>query len=145
MRLARPRRRYGCEINITPLIDIVFLLIIFAMVVSQFTRLQAENVSLPEARKGRAPTTAPAARVVVNVLDDGRMVAYGREHTAESLEALLADAAGRAGPAGVSVVIRGDRQAQWARVSAILRACAARGIEQVKVAVVAPGGGGGGP
>ena len=89
MRLAKPRRRYGCEINITPLIDIVFLLIIFSMVVSQFARLQAENVSLPEAYKGKDATSASSARIVVNVTDDGRVMVFGRQQSDASLGELL--------------------------------------------------------
>jgi len=139
MKLVKPRRRYGCEINITPLIDIVFLLIIFSMVVSQFTRLQAENVALPQARKGRDPTTAPTARIVVNVLNDGRVLVLGRRQSDASLDALLGAEVRRVGPGGVSVVIRGDKRTQWARIARILKTCADQRIGDVKVAVLSAG------
>ncbi len=143
MRLIRTRRRPTCEINITPLIDIVFLLIIFSMVLSQFSKLRAEKLALPEARKGAEPKPVEGARIVVNVLPDGRMVVFRRQQSLESLTALLAAKAAQAGPAGVSVVIRGDRRSPWRVAGRVLQACAARGIARVKVAVVEPGEGGG--
>ena len=139
MRLIRKKRRPSCEINITPLIDIVFLLIIFSMVLSQFSKLRAAKVRLPEAHKGVDPSPALAGRVVVNVLFGGRVVVFGRTHSQESLDRLLAARAAQSGPDGVSVLIRGDRHAPWRVVSRILKLCAARGIERVKVAVVPPG------
>jgi biopolymer transport protein ExbD len=139
MRLIRTRRKFGCEINITPLIDIVFLLIIFSMVLSQFAKLQAAKLQLPEAHKGADSAAPVGGRVVVNVLDDSVVLVSARRQTAESLDALLADRARRAGPDAVSVVIRADRRAPWRAASQILQACAARGIARVKVAVVEPG------
>ena len=58
MHLRRPKRAFGTELNITPLIDIVFLLIIFSLVVSQFTKLEVEKVDKAKPAK----TTASAAR-----------------------------------------------------------------------------------
>ena len=62
MRLRKRKPEYGCEINIAPLIDVVFLLIIFFLTVSHITQLQVEPLSLPEAEEG--PEEAPAAEVV---------------------------------------------------------------------------------
>jgi biopolymer transport protein ExbD len=135
MRLAKRRRKFGCEVNITPLIDIVFLLIIFSMVVSQFSKLQAEKLELPTAHKGRDPHPGAGRRLVVNVMPSGRFVVSGRQHSAESMARLLAVEAERQGAANVSVVIRSDRRAPWASAARILQACAAKRIARVKVAV----------
>jgi biopolymer transport protein ExbD len=137
MRLTRARRKFGCEINITPLIDIVFLLIIFSMMVSQFTKLQVEKLELPTARAGREPP-AGEGRLVVNVMASGRIVVSGRRRSAGSLERLLAVEAEQRGAANVSVVIRSDRRTPWAAVAPILQACAARKIARVRVAVTPP-------
>ena len=139
MRLAKPRRNFGCEINITPLIDIVFLLIIFSMVVSQFAKLQAEGLKLPEAHEGQRPAAPSDGRVVINVLTDGRIKVAGKAQSMASLGALLSAEAARRGAARVSAVVRADRRTPWAWVSQVLELCAARRIDRVKVAVVAPG------
>lgn len=140
MRLIRPRRKFGCEINITPLIDIVFLLIIFSMVVSQFSKLRAEKLQLPRAYKGADPAAAGRGRIVVNVLHDGGIRVARRAYSLSSLAGLLAAQTRKRGPEDVSVVIRGDRRTPWATVARILQVCAARGIGRVKVAVIEPGG-----
>ncbi len=139
MRLTRTRRKFGCEVNITPLIDIVFLLIIFSMMVSQFTKLQAEKLLLPAAHAGRDPRGGAGGRIVVNVMPTGRIVVSGRRRSAESLGRLLAVEARRRGAGNVRVVIRSDRRTPWAAVGPILQACAARQIARVKVAVRPPG------
>ena len=138
MRLIRTRRKPRCEVNLTPLIDVVLLLIIFSMVVSQFKRLQAEDLKLPEAHAWQSPAAATSGRIVVNVLADGRMVVFGREHTLDSLAALLAGEADRVGAPAVRVVIRGDRRSDWPHASAVLTRCARLGIRNVKVAVIPP-------
>jgi biopolymer transport protein ExbD len=139
MRLTKAKRKFGSEINITPLIDIVFLLIIFSMVLSQFSKLQAEKLELPKAHKTVDPGGPAGGRVVVNVLSDGRIIVFGKGQSLESLDGLLAVRAERAGPEDVSVVIRGDRRTPWRTVSQIPEACAARRIDRVKVAAVEPG------
>ena len=139
MRLTRTRRKFGCEVNITPLIDIVFLLIIFSMMVSQFTKLQVEKLLLPEAHSGRDPRGGADGRIVVNVMPTGRIVVSGRRRSAESLVGLLAVEAEQRGAGNVCVVIRSDRRTPWAAVGPILQACAAKQIARVKVAVRPPG------
>ena len=44
----RPRRREDVELNITPLIDVVFLLLIFFMVSSTFEKQSQMKITLPE-------------------------------------------------------------------------------------------------
>ena len=140
MRLTKTRRKFGCEINITPLIDIVFLLIIFSMVVSQFTKLEVEKLDLPTAQKGQPPRAGGDGRVVVNVRREGGIVVSGRRHSARSLAGLLAVEAERRGPRNVRVLIRSDRRTPWAAVAGILQACAARRIDRIQVAVTGPRG-----
>ena len=145
MRLHKPKRRYGCEINITPLIDIVFLLIIFSMVVSQFTKMELEDIELPAAAKGQEPKEAPPSRIVVNVTREGRIVVSRRALSVASLRGLLSAESQRNGPENVSVIIRGDRNTPWRKVTEILGACAAGKIGRVKVAVTEPGAAGAAP
>ncbi len=45
----RPQRRDDVDLNITPLIDVVFLLLIFFMVSTTFDRESEINITLPEA------------------------------------------------------------------------------------------------
>ena len=51
MRLHRAKREYGCQINIAPLIDVVFLLIIFFLTVSHITQVRVEALSYGASRR----------------------------------------------------------------------------------------------
>jgi len=136
MRLRRPQIQRGWAVNIAPLIDVVFLLIIFSMMVSHFSRVQVEALALPEAAQGEAAPPDRPPPVVVNVLKDGSVVLGGIAHSADALRAALASERA-ARPAGdLEVVVRGDRATDWAHVARVMSACAAEGIGQVRVAVV---------
>jgi biopolymer transport protein ExbD len=136
MRLRKAQPEVGCRINITPLVDVVFLLIIFFMTVSQMYRPPAEQLDLPEAESGKTTEEMPAGVVVVNVHPDGRVVVANRLETAASLDRLLAETVRRGDPETASVLIRADRHTPWNHVGAIMHACARHGIARVKVAVV---------
>lgn len=142
MRLRKARRAFGCEINIAPLIDVVFLLIIFFMTVAQISKVEVEKIEVPpveSAGKDQKPVT-----LTINVLEDGQIIISRKTHTLESAGALLAQKAREAAPAKVTVLLRGDRKLPWQTAGAILAACASQGTGNVKVAVrkhEAPGDG----
>ena len=139
MRLHKRRRSYGCEINLAPLIDIVFLLIIFFMTVSQISRVQVETVNLPEAESGERSKPLLSGRLVVNVHKDGRISVLGRNRSLAAFRALLAEVVRGRNPDDIAVLVRGDRELPWDTAGAILKACAAQGIYRARVAVVRPG------
>ncbi len=133
MRLRKTSRAPSAEINIAPLIDVVFLLIIFSMLVSQFVRVQAEELELPEATTGERPAEITPRQLVVNISADGSVVSNGRPRDQAALVQLLADhAASHADP---QVLIRGDRASAWGVARDVMAACARRGMDKVRVAV----------
>jgi biopolymer transport protein ExbD len=140
MRLFKVRRNYGCEINMTPMIDVVFQLIIFFMCVSSFARLAVENVTLPEAKEGKPPSGDVTGQIIVNVTKEGRILHLGNAHTLDSLQAVLGEQVKGADKEKVTVLVRGDKDCPWEKASVVLRACAANGIARVRVAVTTPGG-----
>ena len=139
MRLSKRVRPYGAVINIAPLIDIVFLLIIFFMTVSQMTKMEVEEVTLPEAREGKQPVELATGRLIINLRKDGRIVMAGQTCSPTILRRILAREVKERGKEELSVLVRGDREAPWKRAAAILRACAQLGIDRVHVAVIEPG------
>jgi biopolymer transport protein ExbD len=142
MRLHKAKRAYGCEISIAPLIDVVFLLIIFFMTISQIAKVEVDKLSLPEAKEGRTATEAPAGRIVVNIHRDGRIVVGGRALSIASLRGILAAELEGKSTDEVSVLVRGDRDSNWQEVARVMDACAAQGIHRVRVAVLEPEAGG---
>jgi biopolymer transport protein ExbD len=66
---ARRRRREAEDVsmNMTPMIDIVFQLVIFFMVVTDMSQQQLESVILPKAEMAKEDNPPPKDRVIVNV------------------------------------------------------------------------------
>ncbi len=63
----RPHRRESTDINLTPLLDVVFLLLIFFMVSTTFKDEARLRVQLPEAQGESTPAEAPEMiRVVID-------------------------------------------------------------------------------
>ncbi|RDH87386.1 MAG: biopolymer transporter ExbD [endosymbiont of Seepiophila jonesi] len=62
----RPHRKKAIEVDITPLIDVVFLLLIFFMVSTTFDRETQIEVELPEAAGEEAQTTADMLDITID-------------------------------------------------------------------------------
>ena len=75
------------ELRITPLIDIVFLLLIFFMLTSRFIILEGITVELPVTRKTHALPSQEVRTIVVR--QDGSILYEGRRMTLPALKALL--------------------------------------------------------
>jgi biopolymer transport protein ExbD len=120
-------------INLMPLVDVVFLLLIFFLAATTFAREEVElDLRLPSARSG-APGSGDQ-QLVVNVLADGRLVLEGRELTLEALRQKLAAAAERR--ADQAVLGRGDAAAQFGIGLQVLDACRLAKIKKVDFAAL---------
>jgi biopolymer transport protein ExbD len=120
-------------LNLTPMIDVVFLLIIFFMAASKFAEVEADlDLQLPEVAAAAPMTSAPKQRTV-SVKRDGQVVLDG---TAVSLEELTSklSAAQREFPA-LSVVIRGDAACAFQHIAAALAACKDANIAELGITV----------
>ncbi|MGH7127633.1 MAG: ExbD/TolR family protein [Planctomycetaceae bacterium] len=136
MRVPTAQRQLGLRFNITPLIDVVFLLIIFFMVASHFVRSQSlEAVELPEATPAEVESDTPR-RMVITITSDGRLLVGAREVEPEELERLVLAAGAEAEGSDLEVRIRGDRTVPYEEIEPILLACARAGITNVKFAVL---------
>jgi biopolymer transport protein ExbD len=136
VRLHRVKREYGCEINMTPLIDMVFLLIIFFLTAWQVGRVQVDVLELPEANESKKSELLSGGRVVINVHADGRIVIAGNAYEMGALEHALRTEQKNAGADGLRVLLRGDRAASWTRMSGIMQILGRVGINQINVAVL---------
>lgn len=136
MRRPVSARSHGLAFNITPLIDIVFNLIIFFLAASHFARSESsEAVELPTARRGMNEDATAARRLIVTITAQRRLLVQGREVTMPEIEQMLI--AGRA-EAGTpfEVRIRSDREVPYEVIEPILLACAKNGVADVKFAVL---------
>jgi biopolymer transport protein ExbD len=114
-------------LDLTPMIDVVFNLLIFFMVVSQFASEERDlKVVLPDGSEAM-PLTVKPREIFINVDQDGRYFVRSREVTAEELSQLLVQAALN-NPASQSVIIRADKRAAWDFVATAMRLCNQAGI-----------------
>ena len=133
-----PSRNYhqSLRFNITPLIDIVFLLIIFFLVASHFVRNEnVEAVELPRATQHQADLDESPRRLVVTITADHQMQVAGKPVDLLAVEQMIV--AGReADPNRFEVRIRGDRTVPYELIKPILVACARARVSDVKFAVL---------
>lgn len=122
----------------TPMIDVVFQLLIFFMTissqVSQVERAPLELPQLPGAEDQR-PTS-----MTVNIDEQARIVVDGREMTIAELVSLVSEALDRAGGDAnlVTVVIRADRRIASRPVNEVVSALTRMQITRVRFAVEVP-------
>ena len=120
------------EPNMTPLIDVVFLLIIFFMVATTFSRLENDPaVNLPEAEEARDDLRKPTT-VVVNVRKNGAVKIGDKLYGSSELPRVFRQIA-EAAPDRV-VVVRCDGMATHQYFIQTLEACARAGLLNVRVA-----------
>jgi biopolymer transport protein ExbD len=134
MRLS-PRRREDPELNLTSLIDVVLLLVIFFMVSSTFVEEGRLHVELPQASP--VPVAAPQDPIVITVTAQGsyRVNEHPLVNNArETLRAALAKAAD--GRRDVPVTIRADARATHQTVVTAMDVAAKLGFSQVNIATV---------
>ena len=75
MNLAKHDAETEMEMNMTPMIDVVFLLIIFFMIITDMTQQDLEDVDLPVAAHATPDKPDPDEwRPIINIPHDGRMI-----------------------------------------------------------------------
>lgn len=116
--------------NLTPMIDVVFLLVIFFMTATQFAEIErAVELELPEVGSDGTTVAAVDEPRIVAVTEGGVVTLDGEQRT---LEELRADLSATDQP---QVLIHGDGRCDFQHVAAALTACRAAGVTDVGVTV----------
>jgi biopolymer transport protein ExbD len=131
------REEENFEIPMTSLIDVVFLLLIFFLVATNFTRREMDHsVTLPESEAGVKASQAPD-RLVVNIREEGTLVVNGSVMTEAELR-VLANEFVAAHP-GRPAVIRADARVPYQAVMRVFGLCRGAGVKNVDLPVLDPG------
>ena len=140
MQIPTRSRQFGLRFNITPLIDIVFLLIIFFLVASHFVKSEShEPVDLPVTPGAKSDDEQQPRRVTITVKENGQMIVNGRTTPIAELSVLLTSLRAEERGAETEIRIRGDRRAKYRHFEPILLECAKVGLVNVKTAVMSTG------
>lgn len=122
-------------LNLMPMIDVVFQLVLFLLVGSRFTEMERSmEVKLPEVQQSaRSPLSERPERAIINVLRDGTIVFEQLPVNVTELKARLI--AARQRYADLGVIVRGDGKSFHENVVRVLYTCKSAGIAETSVSV----------
>lgn len=124
-------------INMTPMIDCVFLLLIFFLVASKFEEEERQmNISLPQASEA-VPKTIRPKELIVNVTQEGHYYVAGQRLDLTGLFAALQQSWAN-NPGRASVIIRADRRCVWQFVVNVMNQCNKANIRNYQVSAMDP-------
>lgn len=126
----------GAELELAPMVDVVFLLLIFFIVTWQFARFERDmDISVPAAEE---TTDEPrnVGEIIVNVREDGSIVLNGLEVSEEELLAKLKSIS-EAYP-DQAVILRGSSEANFQAIINVLDEIKKAGIWNVAFATTNP-------
>lgn len=120
------RQSEPVSLNLTPLIDVVFLLLIFFMVSTTFDQSSELDLQLPEAANGQ--TAEEPAPLQLEVLESGPIFMNGKpvENLASALQLFLKEH-----KSPERVVVIADERARHGQVTRVLDELAGAGLIQV--------------
>ncbi len=121
------------SLSLTPLIDVVFLLLIFFLVATRFAEEERElDITLPSASEAM-PLTAKPKELFINIDKRGRFFVNNKIITAVELEDILIRAAAN-NPGRQSVAVRGDETSDLKYTVTALNLCKRAGIRDYRIA-----------
>ena len=130
---------FGSErtgIQLAPMIDVVFLLLIFFIVLWNYARFETEiDISVPAASAGENPERT-IGEIVVNVKKEGGIIIEGIERTElETLEMFKSIVAAYPDQA---LILRGDKEASFDHIVKVLNLCKEANIWNISFATSQP-------
>jgi len=136
---AKIKKGTAGTMDMTPMIDVVFQLMIFFLVATKLDEAEREfPVALPTASEAK-PFTSKPNELFVNIDRSGRYFAQGRFLTTDELEQLLRQAS--ANNPTQTVRIRADQEVQHRFVVAVINACTKTGVRDYRIDTAIPEGG----
>ena len=131
--------QFGSErtgIQLAPMIDVVFLLLIFFIVLWNYARFETEiDISVPAASAGENPERT-IGEIVVNVKKEGGIIIEGIERTElETLEMFKSIVAAYPDQA---LILRGDKEASFDHIVKVLNLCKEANIWNISFATSQP-------
>jgi len=129
----RRRQTEELELNLTPLIDVVFLLLIFFMVSTTFQKESEISLQLPKASEDPVESPAEQYEIVVNAagsffINDTELV----NNEIETLRQALFDLTN--GQRDIPITIRADAQTPHQAVVTAMDAAAQLGLSRMSIA-----------
>ena len=122
-----------CKIQMAPMIDMVFLLVIFFMTASHLSSSQNLRLTIPDASRGAVPKER-ADRWIVNIMRDGEIFSGNRQiSNIDELRIMVAERVKQ--DPNVKAYIRADKLTPHKQVKMVMGAMAAAGVGDFNLVV----------
>ncbi len=135
MRLTKSRHGGSIGFNMTPMIDIVFLLIIFFMTVSQITRTVDIPLELPRVLQG-SEKSRPSS-LTINLNAKGEIIVASKKMSVQNVVAAIRKKLEQKNndPNLIKIQLRCDRKCESRFVNRLVEKLSALGFTQIQTAV----------
>ncbi len=99
-----PRKTKSVDIGLTPLLDVIFILLIFAILAANFQRIRGIPLELPKVSRESSQTLPPLSRAVISIDKKGAIYYKNKVISYKELELFFRKNKKKFS----SIVIRGD-------------------------------------
>ena len=124
----------GELINISSMIDVMFILIIFFLVTTTFKEEEVDQlVKLPTDKRNQSLTQSTGSLIKVNIRENGAYLVMGTQMTEEQLNTWMEGEIKR--KPELKVLIRCDKESKHLHLSNVMSICIHVGVPQANIAV----------
>ena len=131
MRIKDPMTEGEEALNLVPLTDMVFNLLIFFMCATTFAQVEKElSVQLPRPASF-APLSAAPKQLIINIKQDGAMVVDGKTYDEDGLSQLVSAEVKK--DHGKAILVRPDERSIMHYYAIVTRICTRAGVDQARL------------
>jgi biopolymer transport protein ExbD len=135
--MARKKREaQGCALDMTPMIDVVFQLIIFFIVTMNMVKKINEDIYLADGKFGEIIKDMPPSTFEIEVDRRGRISYRGVYITPQTLDQMLKFRVNRYGRDNIPLLIRGDQEAKHEDIKKVMDLCTANALWRISFVAV---------
>ena len=138
------RKQHSIEptpMQLAPLVDVLFLLVIFFAVTSHYAKNeQVMDISVPAAEEGKEKESRNVGEIIINIKSEGEIIVNAQQLSEDELLAKLKNIA--AVFKDQAVILRGDEVVDYKHVIRVLDTCQKAGIWNIAFATRKPEGAG---
>ncbi len=116
------------EVQMAPMIDMVFLLLIFFIVASHFNQLERVEIDVPVASNATVPRESSGRRTIT-ITEDETIYLGITPHELEDIGPIVEKE--RQKVPGLKIFLRADRRIKHGRVKDVMKACAEAGAAEI--------------
>jgi biopolymer transport protein ExbD len=132
VRLSSRTRADEATFDLTPMIDVVMLLIVFFTLTSQFKDALPTKVELPS-EVGQALSDNAASTIHLELARDGTLTSHGNPVKLEEVLAELPGGSSVNAAERAELILRADRLCPIGEVNRVAKAIAAAGVKRMKI------------